>query len=70
MLERAAAGLQKALELLDTPTDRRLESLIHAVLADVLGKLGQPQAAQASRQIRQDYLREIRQGCTANSPPV
>ncbi|MBL9044646.1 MAG: hypothetical protein JNM83_23745 [Myxococcales bacterium] len=69
-LERAAAGLQKALELLDTPTDRRLESLIHAVLADVLGKLGQPQAAQASRQIRQDYLREIRQGCTASSPPV
>lgn len=56
-LERAAAGLQKALELLDTPTDRRLESADLAA-ADVLGKLGQPQAAQTSRQIRQDYLRE------------
>lgn len=60
--ERAAAGLAQALSLLCRPHDRRLLSLIHAELAKVLDKLGQPQGAEESRQIRQAYLRDIGYG--------
>lgn len=69
--QRATAGLSQALEKLIAPTDKRLESLIHEVLAEALTKLEQTAAAEASRSIRAAYLASIAQSQDhAAAPPT
>ncbi len=68
--QRATAGLSQALEKLSTPKDKRLESLIHEVLAEALTKLEQTAAAEASRSIRAAYLTSIAKGQAAAPNPA